>query len=121
MVKAADEGVDANVKYINVHVLIDVKEMGVMSEHMTEKDLIVDYMKSCTVEVTPGGAEKIASFPELLRTGTTVYVTFLPGSDFADTVKVVKRLRAEGMNPVPHFAARSIPSKGMSEGVPPPK
>lgn len=86
-----------------------------MSEHMTEKDLIVDYMKSCTVEVTPGGADKIESFPELLRTGTTVYVTFLPGSDFADTVKVVKRLREEGMNPVPHFAARSIPTKAFLE------
>jgi len=82
-----------------------------MSGHITEKDIIVDFMKSCTVEVTPGGADKIDSFPTLLREDTTVYVTFLPGSDFADTVRIVKRLRAEGMNPVPHFAARSIPNK----------
>ena len=86
-----------------------------MTEHMTETDIIVDFMKTCTVEVTPGGAAKIESFPEILREGTTVYVTFLPGSDFADTVKTVRRLRDEGMAPVPHFAARSIPSHDFLE------
>ena len=86
-----------------------------MTEHMTETDIIVDFMKTCTVEVTPGGAAKIESFPEILRAGTTVYVTFLPGSDFADTVKTVRRLRDEGMAPVPHFAARSIPSRDFLE------
>ncbi|WP_181905237.1 metFprotein [Aestuariispira insulae] len=82
---------------------------------MTDKDLIIDFMKTCTVEVTPGGAAKVEDFREILRPDTTVYVTFLPGSDFADTVKTVRRLRDEGMNPVPHFAARSIPSKAFLE------
>ncbi|RED52272.1 5,10-methylenetetrahydrofolate reductase [Aestuariispira insulae] len=86
-----------------------------MSGHMTDKDLIIDFMKTCTVEVTPGGAAKVEDFREILRPDTTVYVTFLPGSDFADTVKTVRRLRDEGMNPVPHFAARSIPSKAFLE------
>ena len=64
-----------------------------MSEHITEKDIIVDFLKSCTVEVTPGGADKIDSFPDLLRENTTVYVTFLPGSDFADTAECNEDLR----------------------------
>lgn len=86
-----------------------------MSGQMSDKDLVIEFMKGCTVEVTPGGAAKIEDFREILRPDTTVYVTFLPGSDFADTVKTVKRLREEGMNPVPHFAARSIPSKAFLE------
>lgn len=75
-----------------------------------EKQAIIDLMQKTTVEVTPGGAAKVADFRALLREGCTVYVTFLPGSDFADTVKTVRRLKDEGFNPVPHFAARSIPS-----------
>ncbi|MCY4149515.1 MAG: methylenetetrahydrofolate reductase [Gammaproteobacteria bacterium] len=64
-----------------------------------------------STEVTPGSAAKIGSFRDHLREGTTVYITFLPGSDFADTVRVAKRLREEGFEPVPHFAARSIADK----------
>ena len=75
-----------------------------------EKQIIIDFVKKATIEETPRGAEKIANFNDILRTGTTVYVTFLPNSDFADTIKTVKKLKQEGFNPVPHFAARSIPS-----------
>jgi methylenetetrahydrofolate reductase (NADPH) len=77
---------------------------------VAEKQAIIDLMQKTTVEVTPGGAAKVDSFADILRPGCTVYVTFLPGSDFADTVKTVRRLKDEGFNPVPHFAARSIPS-----------
>lgn len=82
---------------------------------MSEKQQIADFMQGASVEVTPGGAAKIEDFRSLLREGTTVFVTFLPGSDFRDTVTVVKRLRSQGMNPVPHLAARSIPSKAFLE------
>ena len=71
---------------------------------------IKKFLDNCSVEVTPGGAKKIENFRDLLRPGTTVFVTFLPGSDFNDTVATVKRLSADGMKPVPHFAARSIPN-----------
>lgn len=82
---------------------------------MSEVDQIVDFMSSCSLEVTPNGAAKIEDFRDLLRPGQTVYVTFLPGSDFADTVTTVKKLKAQAMRPVPHFAARSIPSKAFLE------
>jgi 5,10-methylenetetrahydrofolate reductase len=80
-----------------------------------EKDNILKFLQNASVEVTPGGAKKIENFRDILREGTTVFVTFLPGSDFRDTVATVKRLYAEGMKPVPHFAARSIPSKTFFE------
>lgn len=80
-----------------------------------DKQNILKFLENTSVEVTPGGAAKIDDFRDLLREGTTVFVTFLPGSDFRDTVACVKRLFAEGMKPVPHFAARSIPSKDFFE------
>jgi methylenetetrahydrofolate reductase (NADPH) len=76
-----------------------------------EQQRIVDFLSGFTIETTPGAAAKIDSYRTLLAEGTTVNVTFLTGSDFADTVKVVRRLRTEGMRPVPHIAARSVPSR----------
>ena len=76
-----------------------------------QKQLIKNFLNRCTLEITPGEARKIDDFGEVLGAGTTVYVTFLAGSDFGDTVKTVKRLSQEGMNAVPHFVARSTPSR----------
>ncbi len=64
-----------------------------------------------SAETTPGSAAKISDFRDYLRKGTSVYITFLPGSDFQSTVAVAKRLRDEGFIPIPHFAARSIKNK----------
>lgn len=69
---------------------------------------VVALMQGFSVETTPTSAAKVVSFADHLAPGTTVNVTFLPGSDFADTVAVATRLRGEGFEPVPHIAARSI-------------
>lgn len=81
-------------------------------EHMNAtQQSIQNLMAGFSTEVTPGAAAKIDRFRDHLRQGTIVYITFLPGSSFSDTVQVAARLRNEGFEPVPHFAARSIPSK----------
>jgi len=80
------------------------------------KQQIIDFVADFTIETTPGSALKIPDYREHLRPGVKVAVTFLPGSDFADTIKTAKRLKAEGFEPLPHFAARSIPSKALLEG-----
>ena len=74
-------------------------------------DAISNAGKNWSIEVTPLGATKIESFSEVLAEGTTVNVTFLPGTDPKDTVDVAVRLRDDGMNAVPHIAARSLQSK----------
>ena len=61
-----------------------------------------------SIEVTPTGATKIESFRDCLAPGTTVNVTFLPGSDPSDTIAVAERLHNDGMRPVPHLAGRSL-------------
>ena len=72
---------------------------------------IIDLLSGFTTETTPGAAAKIADYRAHLRPGATVFITFLPGSSFADTIAVAIRLRREGFNPVPHFAARSVPNR----------
>ncbi|MCY3768096.1 MAG: methylenetetrahydrofolate reductase [Gammaproteobacteria bacterium] len=78
---------------------------------MTQKSNIQNFLRGFTAETTPGSATKIADYREHLRPGTVVYITFLPGSHFSDTISVARRLRNEGFIPVPHFAARSIPNE----------
>lgn len=70
-----------------------------------------------SIEVTPAGAGKVESFGEALAPGTDVNVTFLPGSDPADTARVAARLRDEGMHPIPHIAARSIHDKAQLQTI----
>jgi methylenetetrahydrofolate reductase (NADPH) len=66
-----------------------------------------------SVETTPTSASKVANFADHLAQGTTVNVTFLPGTDSAETIAVAARLRREGFEPVPHVAARSIADHAM--------
>lgn len=73
-----------------------------------EPEAIARFMTDFSVETTPIGAEKIGDFRSILRPGTEVFVTFLPGSNHKDSVAAAKRLREQGFEPVPHFAARSI-------------
>ena len=70
-----------------------------------------------SIEVTPPGAKKVDSFADVLAPGTSVNVTFLPGTDPKDTVDVAVRLRDDGMNPIPHIAARSLQSKAQLKDV----
>ena len=71
---------------------------------------VIDFLADFTTETTPFSAATVSDFRDVLRPGSTVFITFLPESDFEDTIAVAARLRKEGFNPVPHLAARSIPS-----------
>jgi len=70
-----------------------------------------------SIEVTPAGSAKIEDFRSCLAENTSVNVTFLPGTDPLDTIATAKRLRDEGMNPIPHIAARSLRDKEQLEDL----
>ena len=82
---------------------------------LSPKQSIIELLSGFTTETTPAAQAKIADYRAHLRPGATVFITFLPGSSFADTIAVAARLRHEGFNPVPHFAARSTPSRSFLE------
>ena len=93
-----------------------VSEADVMDPVVEEtRQQIIDLVQDFTIETTPGSATKIHDYRDHLRPGTKVAVTFLPGSDFADTLATATRLKDEGFEPMPHFAARSIPSRSALE------
>lgn len=91
-----------------MHTAVDKLSHSDVESATTESATIVKFMTGFTVETTPAAAAKVADFRDLLRPGTEVYVTFLPGADYKDSVTAARRLREQGFEPVPHFAARSI-------------
>lgn len=75
-----------------------------------EKQFIAATVAGGTMEVTPKGAEKVDNFANHLPKKSPVFITFLPGSDINDTIATAVRIKREGMKPIPHLAARSIPN-----------
>ncbi|MCC5956019.1 MAG: methylenetetrahydrofolate reductase [Natronohydrobacter sp.] len=65
-------------------------------------------MQGFSIEVMPRTAEKVADFRAILPEGTRVYIAHIEGTPIADMVATAARLRAEGMEPMPHFPARII-------------
>ncbi len=63
-----------------------------------------------SIETTPRWDEKIDSYKAILPKSTTVMIASLHGGNFKEIIRTAKRLRQEGMEPVPHIAARSIPN-----------
>lgn len=75
------------------------------------EEQIVAFMAGFSIEIAPQAAGKIAHFGNHLPAGTRVYLPWLPGARLADVVPLAARLRAEGMEPVPHIAARRAESR----------
>ena len=71
-------------------------------------DAMRELVRTASVELTPrqiGAADELAND---LPLGTRVYVPFVPGAAWQDTVYACERLCACGMIAVPHLAARSV-------------
>ena len=66
------------------------------------------FLQGASIEVMPRTAEKVEDFRDLLPEGTRVYVAHIDGTEIGDMVATAARLRAEGMEPMPHFPARLI-------------
>ena len=71
---------------------------------------LASFAQSFSIEVTPGGAARIADFRDHLPERTRVYVTSLSGSDFGETLDTCRKLHDQGMAPIPHITARGLPS-----------
>ncbi|WP_208539243.1 methylenetetrahydrofolate reductase [Algihabitans albus] len=99
------------VHYVETDVRPDIE----IAPARSVKNAVTDLAAGFTIETTPGSAAKIDDYRAYLRSGATVAVTFLPGSDFANTIATAARLRREGFEPVPHLAGRSIPSRSHLE------
>jgi methylenetetrahydrofolate reductase (NADPH) len=76
---------------------------------------IIDLLADCSLEVTPATAARQTALGALLPRGTRVYIAFVPGEDYRSVVATARQIRAEGLTPVPHVPARSIPDRAALE------
>ena len=63
-----------------------------------------------SVEVSSRGYQ-LGELRDHFAPGTDVTITFLPGDNFRHNVETAAILRRAGFNPVPHIAAREMPSR----------
>jgi methylenetetrahydrofolate reductase (NADPH) len=71
---------------------------------------LVSMLASASVEVSSHG-HQLAELRDHFAAGIDVTITFLPGDNFRSNVETAVGLRRAGYNPVPHIAAREIPSR----------
>ncbi|MGF1525871.1 MAG: methylenetetrahydrofolate reductase [Candidatus Competibacterales bacterium] len=70
-----------------------------------------------TLEATPKQVADVSRWGPQLPAQTAVYVPLLPGKTLADSVVACRTLAQAGLRPVPHVAARAIPSREALDGV----
>ena len=67
-------------------------------------------LSSASVEVSSRG-HQLQELRDHFARGTDVTITFLPGDNYRHNVETASALRRAGYNPVPHVAAREMPSR----------
>ena len=71
---------------------------------------LISLLASASVEVSSHG-HQLQELRDQFAAGTEVTITFLPGDNFRSNVETATALRRAGFEPVPHIAAREIPSR----------
>ena len=67
-------------------------------------------LASASVEISSRG-HQLQELRDNFHLGTDVTITFLPGDNYRRNVETASALRRAGYNPVPHIAAREMPSR----------
>ena len=69
---------------------------------------IKDLLKGYTIETTPNVYKKIDGLKNLLPKKTWVYITYLPDENPKNIIETAKKIKEEGLEPIPHLPARTI-------------
>ena len=99
---SSDSAAPAPVNLRNVH----ASNLGRNSPKETARDLV----RSGSLEIGANRPSDALAVAELLPTGTPVFVNHLPKNTLAETLAGLRAVRAAGLEPVPHVAARRIKS-----------
>ncbi len=82
---------------------------------LTIESRIVELVSSGSVEMSPRDTDQISDAAASLPANTRVYVNALPGRLHYATLRAMEALRDEGLDPVPHIAARRLESRAALE------
>jgi len=80
-----------------------------VTDQASSRDLTT-LLSQASVEVSSRG-HRVPELAEHFPAGTDVTITFLPGDNYRHNVETASALRRAGFNPVPHIAAREMPSR----------
>src|SRR5712672_3336669 len=67
-------------------------------------------LAAASVEVSSRG-HQLQELRDNFAPGIDVTITFLPGDNYRHNIETATALRRAGFNPVPHIAAREMPSR----------
>ena len=68
--------------------------------------------RGASVELSPRQVEAAGDLTDHLPLGTCIYVPFIPGASWQDTIRACERIQARGMLPIPHLPARAVSGPG---------
>lgn len=76
---------------------------------------VADLIAYGSIEMSAHRPQDASEIAALLPVGTRVYVNHLPRHTLADSLTALKAVRAVGLEPVPHMAARRIASRAEAQ------
>ena len=74
-------------------------------------ETISDLVINGNLEFSAGSPQQIAEAAEILPRSIGVYVPSLPGKSYSELLERLNELKAAGFDPIPHIAARRVPSR----------
>ena len=72
---------------------------------------IAELLRAATVEVYEKNSPRVLD--SYFKPGADIYVSYLPGDDFGERIKIARILHEAGYNPVLHLPARQIMNRQM--------
>lgn len=78
---------------------------------ITNHQMVAELMRNGTLELSPRDERQVAEARDALPFGTRIYLPALPKKTLLSDLGTLCALHAAGYDPVPHLAARRIPSR----------
>ena len=78
-----------------------------------KNNILNNFLKDFSIEVTPKAASKIENFSDYLPAQTLIYIAHIEGTPIDDMVQTAKKITDQGFSAMPHFPARIIKNKNV--------
>lgn len=78
-----------------------------------KNNILNNFLKDFSIEVTPKAASKIENFSDYLPANTLIYIAHIEGTPIDDMVQTAKKITDQGFSAMPHFPARIIKNKNV--------
>ena len=78
-----------------------------------KNNILNNFLKDFSIEVTPKAALKIENFSDYLPSKTLIYIAHIEGTPIDDMVQTAKKITDQGFLAMPHFPARIIKNKNV--------